>query len=91
VFLFFIRMFFKFSGDCLGVNPRGHVVMAFVPQDADNLGRQGLVQQLNYSFAVSTIPLGDGAILYVLTGPSTKFGDVGYEASLLTRWCHFIS
>ena len=53
----------------LGVDPGGHVVVALVAQDADDLGRERLVQDLDDGLAVRAIVLGDRALLDVPARP----------------------
>src|SRR5437879_3769768 len=53
----------------LRVDALGHIMVALVAQDADQLGRQRLVQHLDYLLAVALVAGGDRAVLDAAARP----------------------
>src|SRR5229473_1979383 len=77
--LFFIGMLQKLRGHTFSVDPGRHKVMAFVAQDANNLGRQRFVEQLYDSLTVGLVSFGYRAIFDVLACPFAESFDVGQK------------
>ena len=66
----------KFSCHAFRVNAGGHEVMPPVPEDADDFGGQGLIQDFDCCLPVSLIAFGNRAILDVLTGALAQSFDI---------------
>src|SRR6202035_842953 len=86
----FVRVLEELLGHGLGVNARGHVIVAAVSQHADDFRRQNLIQYADHRFAVGLVGGRDRSPLHVLTGTPAKFLNVGYERlmNFLSR-CRF--
>ena len=68
VTLLFVRMIEEFLRNALRVDAARHEVMTAVTQDAHELGRQRVVEELEDHFAVGGIPCRDGTLLDALAG-----------------------
>ena len=77
--LLLVRVLEELVGHGLGVNARGHEVVALVAQHADDLGRQRLVENAHDRVAVRPIALGDRALLDVPARPRPKLLDIRQE------------
>jgi hypothetical protein len=80
--LFLVRMVEKLLGHALRVNAPRHEVVAPVAQDAHELRRQRIVQQLEHDLAVRGIAGGDRAFIDVLPGALAQRRDVGKKRIL---------
>ncbi|MNE28767.1 hypothetical protein D3C80_1222230 [compost metagenome] len=67
----------KLLGGDTGLDPAGHVVVAFVAQGADPLGGQRLVEQTQNLLPVGVVTLGHGALLDMLTSAFTQGFHIG--------------
>ena len=67
--LLFVGMREKFPGDGLRVEPACHEVMSPVPQDADDLGGECVIEKPQYVLAIGALPRSDRALVDVLTRP----------------------
>ena len=65
VALFLVRVLEELLGHALGMNPARHEVMATVPQDADEFGRERSIEKLQHGLAVRRIARRDGAFIDV--------------------------
>ena len=61
------------------VDPLGGVVMAFVAENADDLGRKNLVEHGDHPLAICTVGVRDGTKLQVLPRALAQGLDVGQE------------
>src|SRR2546430_2006892 len=75
VLLFLVRVLLELLGDALAVDSGGHEEVAPVPEVADNLGGEGLVEQLERRSQVGLVVRRDGALLDVLAGPGGSGSD----------------
>ena len=66
--LFFGGVLGKFGGHRSRVQSLGHVEVPLVPQHADQLGGQGLVQHANHPLPVGAVGIGDRSLINVFTG-----------------------
>src|SRR6185503_16896225 len=81
VLLLIVGMLQELGRHALGVDALGHEVVALVPQHADDLGGERLVEELDHHAAVGVVPGSDRAFGDVLPGPLAQRGDVGEERS----------
>jgi hypothetical protein len=75
--LLLVRVLEELLGHRLGVDARGHVVVALVAEHADELGGERLVEQAQDGLAIAAIGLGDGALLDVAARAAAELLDVG--------------
>jgi hypothetical protein len=71
VALFVVGMLQKLLRYGLSMYPRGHEVMSLVSKNADNFGRQSLVQDCNDFFAIRQISGSYGTLIDVLPGSAS--------------------
>ena len=74
--LFFMGVFKELFCDRLGMNSAGHIVVAFITQNADQFGGQSLVEDANHRLPVCAIVFRDSAVLHVQPGAATYFLNV---------------
>src|SRR5581483_1810173 len=87
VLLLFLGMLQELVLDCLGVNSRGHIVVAFIAQGADDLSGERLVQQLHHGFAIALVTFSDRTVLDMLSSTLPDTLNVRNEFSACCLSC----
>src|SRR5262249_39084232 len=80
--LLLLRVLLELLRHALAVDPRGHEVVAPIPERADDLGGQRLVEQLERRGQVGPVVGRDRPLLYVLSGSAPDLLDVAEERLL---------
>jgi hypothetical protein len=92
VLLFLARVLQKFLSYSLSMDAGGHVVMALVAQDANDLCSERLVQDSDHSLAVCLVGISNCAVLDVLPGSPADFFNIRYKwpafVGLRRLWTH---
>ena len=81
--LLLVRVLQELLRDRLGMDAVRHEIVAFVAEHADDLGREGLVQDPHDDLGVGAVALGNGAALDVLARAAADRLDVGQKRLLL--------
>ena len=87
VLLLLDRVLHELVGDGLVVDSGGHVVVPPVPQGADDLRRQRLVEELDRRLNVALVGRGHRALFHVLPGAPPDLLDVAEERRRLLVHC----
>src|ERR1700761_1151660 len=85
--LLLVGVFQELRGHALGMNALGHVVVIFVAQYANDLGRQRLIQYLDHRLAVGAIAVGDRSLVDVRASTLANGLDIGKKRFLGGHTC----
>ncbi len=77
--LFLLGVFQELLGRHFGADALGAIVVALVAQGADNLGGQGLVENLYHIIPIGLVALGDSPLLNVLPGAFAQGFNIGQK------------
>ena len=79
--LFLVGVLEELGGDRLGIDPGGREVVPLVAQDADELGGQRFVEDLDDPLTVGAVRVGDRALLDLGSSALAQSLYVGEEVS----------
>ncbi len=86
VLLLLVRVLEKLGRDALRMNTARHVVVTLIAQNADKLGRERLVEQLDHRVAVGAVAFRHRAAFYMLARALAQRLDVAKKRLVAHRY-----